>query len=158
MTLPEIHNRELATYCHYLFRAVDGIVEKLEGLDEHQLNWRPPADNANSLYVLAVHTVANVEEAIFQALGGAPVARDRDAEFAAAGPAADTLQARWAALRERIWTRLAALPPTILEQECIHPRRGPMPGRELLLVTIRHAAEHHGHAELTRDLLLAKEK
>jgi hypothetical protein len=158
MTLPEIHDREIAAFCRYLFDSVDGIVECLEGLDAQQLNWRPPAASANSLYVLAVHTMANVEEAILQVLCDQPVARDRDAEFVAAGPSAGALRDRWSALREAVWTGLAALPPTFLDQEYVHPRRGPMPGREVLLVTTRHAAEHWGHAELTRDLLLAKEK
>ncbi|MCB0140064.1 MAG: DUF664 domain-containing protein, partial [Caldilineaceae bacterium] len=36
-----------------------------------------------------------------------------------------------------------------------HPRRGQMSGRAILMVVMRHAAEHMGHAELTRDLLYA---
>ena len=158
MSLPEIHNREVAAFCRYLFGSIDSILECLDGLDAHQLNWRPPAANANSLYVLAVHTMANAEEAILKVLCAQPIPRDRDAEFVAAGPAAAALQARWAALREAIWTGLAALPPTFLDQEYVHPRRGPMPGRQILLVATRHAAEHWGHAELTRDLLPAGEK
>jgi hypothetical protein len=36
-----------------------------------------------------------------------------------------------------------------------HPRRGPLSGREILIVVARHAAEHLGQAELTRDLMKA---
>jgi hypothetical protein len=44
-------------------------------------------------------------------------------------------------------------PEAWLDQHYTHPRRGDMTGREILIKTVRHAAEHLGHAELTRDLL-----
>ena len=49
-----------------------------------------------------------------------------------------------------------ALDDAILDQPFTHPRRGQMSGRAILMVVIRHAAEHMGHAELTRDLIRAK--
>ncbi|MBN1310607.1 MAG: hypothetical protein JXB30_04240 [Anaerolineae bacterium] len=36
-----------------------------------------------------------------------------------------------------------------------HPRRGQMAGRAELIIVARHAAEHMGQAELTRDLLFS---
>jgi hypothetical protein len=38
-----------------------------------------------------------------------------------------------------------------------HPRRGAISGREILIVVARHAAEHLGQAELTRDLWKARQ-
>ena len=41
------------------------------------------------------------------------------------------------------------------ERAEIHPRRGVLTGREVLLIVARHATEHLGRAELTRDLAKA---
>ncbi len=49
-----------------------------------------------------------------------------------------------------------AVPPEALLAPHHHPRRGWSTGREILLIVARHAAEHLGQAELTRDLLLAQ--
>ncbi len=57
-----------------------------------------------------------------------------------------------------IETALASLPAGALEGERRHPRRGPLTGRELLLVVTRHAAEHWGEAQLTLNLLKARSR
>ncbi len=148
-------NRELAAYAGFICRSIDRIVACLDGLDEAQRNWRPPAPQTNSLYLLAIHTMANAEENILGTLCGQPIERRRDDEFTAWGTAAVDAEARWHDLRERLTAALSALDPTELERERTHPRRGSLTGREVLLVVARHAAEHQGHAELTRDLLRA---
>lgn len=45
-----------------------------------------------------------------------------------------------------------------LEQEYLHPRRGPLIGWAILLIVARHAAEHWAHAKLTRDLLAVQRR
>ena len=45
-----------------------------------------------------------------------------------------------------------------LDRERVHPRRGLLTGREILIVVARHAAEHLAHAELTRDLLMTADR
>jgi hypothetical protein len=155
MSYGQFPNRELAAYAGFICRSIDRIVVCLNGLDEGQLNWRPPGPQTNSLYLLAIHTMANAEENILGTLCGQPIERRRGDEFAVWGTAAADAEARWRDLRERLTAALGTLDPTELEREREHPRRGSLTGREVLLVVARHAAEHQGHAELTRDLLRA---
>lgn len=146
---------EVAAYQRYIFSSIDRLIGCLSGLDERGLTWRPPAEQTNSLYALAVHTLANTEENLLGMLCGQPVARDRDAELAARGRSPREVEDRWRDLRGRLARALSDLPPPRLEEIVPHPRRGGIVGREVLLVVARHCAEHLGQAELTRDLLLA---
>ena len=155
MDEPALNNLEVAAAARILTDTLTLLLACLDGLDPDQLNWRPPVEGGNSVYILAVHTVANVEESVIEVLGGEPVGRIREQEFVAQGASADALHARWAALQPRLRATLAALTPAALAREYRHPRRGPMRGRDVLLRVVRHAAEHLGHAELTRDWLKA---
>ena len=141
-------------FWRYIVGSLDRLVALLDGLSADELDWRPPAPEANSLYTLAIHTLGNAEENLLETLGGQPIGRDRAGEFAARGDEAP-VTARWAALRPRLAETLAALPPGALDSTYQHPRRGAISGRDILLVVARHAAEHLGQAELTRDLLRA---
>lgn len=142
---------EAAIFWRYSASSITRLVELAATLDKGGLIWCPPAPDTNSIYALAMHTMGNAEENILETLCGRPVGRQRDAEFARAGGAAD-VRARWQDLGPRLNTALAALTPGTLERECPHPRRGTISGREVLIVVARHAAEHLGQAELTRDL------
>ena len=146
-------DREASTLRHEIVTMLERVVATLDGLDEASMNWRPPAAGANSLHVVAVHTLANAEENICHAICGDAVERRRDEEFATAGAPAVPLRERWAELRTRIEACLSGLTDTDLGEERRHQRRGMLPVREFLLITLRHAAEHAGQAELTRDLL-----
>ena len=147
-------NREIASFHRFITGSLDRLVMLVGELDEAGLNWRPPASNTNSLYALATHTLGNAEENILQTLCGRRVSREREAEFAARGASAAVAE-RWRALRADLTEAMAALTSADLDREIAHPRRGALTGREALLVVARHAAEHLGQAELTRDLLLA---
>ena len=146
---------ETLIFWRYIASSLDRLVGCLDGLSKAQLNWRPDAPGANSLYALATHTLGNAEENLLQTLVGQPVVRDRDGEFAAQGASAQALVARWATVRAVLAARLADLPAGALDVAYTHPRRGTITGREILIVVARHAAEHLGQAELTRDLLRA---
>lgn len=148
-------SREITSFAGFICRSIDRLVLCLDGLDAQGLNWRPPAEGANSLSVLAAHTMANAEENILGTLCGQRAKRTREQEFAVRAESAEALRERWLQLRERIEAALAALPATELDRERRHPRRGPLSGREVLIIVARHAAEHQGQAELTRDLLRA---
>ena len=52
-------------------------------------------------------------------------------------------------------TALRGLPPEAMDRTFDHPVFGPLTGREVLMVMMRHTAEHLGHVELTRDLIVA---
>jgi nucleoside 2-deoxyribosyltransferase len=143
------------TLWRFITSSVQRLLACLEGLDEAALNWRP-LPNANSMYILATHIIGNIEETVLGLICGQSVVRDRDAEFAATGHDAASLQMRWQQLEAQITPQLAHLTPADLDQVRLHPRRGPLTCWEILIVVARHAAEHLAHAELTRDLLLAR--
>jgi hypothetical protein len=148
-------NAEIELLGRKILEHVDRILACTEGMDGDALNWKP-AQNTNSLWVLATHMMGNVTQNILVVLGGAPDTRDRDAEFAASGSSGEELRVHWAELRPRLERRLSELSGELLDKEYEHPRRGRMSGRELLINAATHAGEHVGHAELTRDLYRAK--
>ena len=78
------HTREIDIYWHKISGTVDEIVACLEGVGSDDLDWSP-LDDANSLYVLATHTMGNVRHNLLNGLCGLPVSRDRDAEFVVEG-------------------------------------------------------------------------
>ena len=152
MVVTESERRELNFLTDSLLLRLDRIVACLEGLDDRGLNWRPTPEGTNSLSVIVMHTLGNAEENVLEMLCGEPVGRDRDAEFAASGESEAELQERWRSLRERLQSCLAGLAPEDMGREFEHTRRGVMTGREVMLITISHAAEHIGEAELTLNL------
>ncbi|HVA90337.1 MAG TPA: DinB family protein [Chloroflexota bacterium] len=156
MNQPVGISRLLNAYAETIRESISGVIACLDGLDAEQVNWRPNVEGANSLWVLAVHVVANAEQAILSLLGGAPDTRDREAEFAAQSQSPDAARDHWATALEGMRATILGLTPADLEREYTHPRRGVMSGHQLLLLVIQHASEHRGHAGLTRDLLLAR--
>jgi hypothetical protein len=136
---------------------VDRIVACTDGRTTEQINMVPPVAGTNSLLVLAVHTMANVEEAILQGVLGNDVQRDRDSEFLASGSSPDEVAHRWGSLRPRLQAAMENISESQLKETFEHPRRGVMTGRQLLLVTATHASEHVGHAEITRDWIASQE-
>jgi uncharacterized damage-inducible protein DinB len=146
---------ELDYFWGFISRSIERIIACLDGLSEEEMNWRP-IENANSLYVLVTHTLGNVEENILGLLCGQTVHRIRDEEFAARGRSMETILVKWRDLQGRIILGLQDLPEGELEHKREHPRRGQLSGREVLIVVARHAAEHMGQAELTRDLLFVE--
>jgi hypothetical protein len=149
-----IANPEVAAYWRGIAGSLDRFMEVAGGIDPAGLHWRPSAPATNSVAVLAIHTLGNAEENILEILGGEPVHRRRDEEFLDRELSQDDLRQRWTRLRPRLEAALTAITAENLERERSHPRRGTLSGRDVLLLVARHAAEHLGQAELTRDLYL----
>ncbi len=141
-------------YADSITGSIERIIACMDGLNAEHLNWKPTAQDTNSLYILAVHTMANAEQTVLGVLGGETIDRNRDEEFLATGDSADWIQQRWSALKPKLETALANLPQEALDKQYEHPRRGSISGYQALLITATHAAEHVGHAEVTRDLLI----
>ena len=99
--------------------------------------------------------LANVEENVLGTLCGRHVECDREAEFGPEAVTVATSTARWALLRAEMHAALDLLDGEALAAAIDHPRRGRLSGREVLLVAARHASEHAGEAELTRNLVRA---
>ncbi|MEX2314637.1 MAG: DinB family protein [Thermomicrobiales bacterium] len=143
---------EAASFWHYISSSLGRLVQLAETIAPDGLHWSPPASSTNSIAVLAVHTLGNAEENILQTLCGQTMGRSRAGEFVERLSTADELLERWQDLRPRLESALAQLSAFDMDNERLHPRRGAIPGREVLIVVARHAAEHLGQAELTRDL------
>ena len=145
-------DNEVVMYWGYIKSSVDRMLRCLEGLDEADLNWKP-LDNANSLYVITIHTIANIEFNILGVLCQQNIVRHREEEFKARGSSAAPILQKWLDVQDSIAAHLVNLASADLDKEYVHPRRGKITGRDLMITVARHAAEHVGHAELTRDLL-----
>jgi hypothetical protein len=147
--------RETVAAAGFLCRSIGRIVGCLKGLTEEEGQWKPTAPGTNSLCALAWHTMANAEENVLGTLCGGDVPREGEAEFDDAALSVEAVQVRWRELEPRLRDGLAELNPARLSGEVTHPRRGTLSGFEVLVVALRHAAEHMGQAELTRDLVVA---
>jgi hypothetical protein len=148
-----VADREVAKFRDDLVWVLRHVVETLDGLEVSELNWRPPAKDANSLLVIATHTLGAAEAHVLQLLAGQEIDRVRASEFAVSGDAAP-LRARLGVVSERIAAVLDGLAPGELDRERPTPG-GPSTGREVLLWAMVHASGHHAVAQLTRDLILA---
>lgn len=146
--------REAEEFWRFISGSLDRLFELVETLSQPLLLWKPPAPEANSILVLARHTLGNAADNILSTLAGESIARDREAEFGA-GMDRGKLLARWRSLRPELESRMKRLTRDQLAADLTHPRRGAIVGREVLIVVARHAAEHLGQAELTRDLGVA---
>jgi len=78
-------NNELTAYAESLRGRLELVIAAVRGLDAAQLNWRPPVDGANSVWVLATHTAGNARAWILGIACGRDLGRDRPAEFASSG-------------------------------------------------------------------------
>lgn len=148
---------EVASFWRFIVSSLDRLMAIVGGCSVDELNYRPPVEGANSLLVLGIHTLSNAQENILRLLCGEPVERVRDAEFDAVANEDNVPIAWWPDLRKALERALSSVPAGDLDRVFDHPRREPMLGREILIVVARHAAEHLGQAELTRDLALAAE-
>jgi hypothetical protein len=134
-----------------LFEEVERVLRAADGLDATQLSWAPRTKGANSLLVLAAHTVGAAERHVVRSIGGGEVTGTRDEEFVARGDMAP-IRARWDAVRRKIVETIDSMPPGRLDDAVPKPSRiRTIHG--VLVHAVAHAAEHAGQAELTRDLI-----
>jgi HAMP domain-containing protein len=142
---------EARVYWRYISSSIDRLVTLAMEAPAEVISWEPPAAGANSILGLTRHTLANAEENILGLVLGHPVNRLREDEFAAKG-SVEAVATAWNTLREELDRDLVAVTEREVSGTVRHPRRGELARREVLLVVARHAAEHLGQAELTRDL------
>jgi uncharacterized damage-inducible protein DinB len=148
-----------------LSRQIRSILERvcacLDGLSEAQLNWRPPVDGGNSLYVVATHTLGNARAFVLGIACGRPLERDRPAEFRASGRDAAGLTAQGRRLSDEIEAALAGLSASDLDRRLVPAQSLWGEGevqeisvREAILHVVEHASIHLGQLQITRDLAL----
>jgi hypothetical protein len=140
----------------YVDRAIDGMAGIVVGLGDDLANQRPDLPWANSPYAILCHSLGVMEFWGGYVVAGRQVTRDRAAEFTASGPVADLIGTAERAKRQ-FRADVATAEPSA-------PPRGSRSGMrpdELELLTQGHAllhvleevTQHHGQAELTRDIL-----
>lgn len=134
-----------------LIHEVERVLSAAEAVDPAQRSWTPSANGANSLLVLAAHTVGAAERHVVRSIGGGEVSGTREQEFAA-NTDLPTIRARWEKVRRRVVAAFAGLPVARLDEELTEASRS-RTIHGLLVHAVTHAAEHAGQAELTRDLL-----
>lgn len=154
---------ELDTYSRELTLLLGRLCRLVDGLSASELNWRPPAPEANSLYVIATHVLGNAEAWVLGIICGQDVHRDRDAEFRASGTDPAPLIERAKRLSEEMSRALQALPASALDESRrpAPPLLGIGPAEELtvrqaLMRVLVHALMHVGQMQITRDLALAQ--
>jgi hypothetical protein len=135
---------------------LSGLHERLrkaiDGLDRATLD-RVPTEGANSIAVLVTHAIGSEMGWLHLAAGRAH-ARDRASEFVVRGRAPaellDALDHAGAAAKDLIEVAFGAGLETLRER----PNARPVTVSYCLTDAIAHTAEHVGHAELTRQLLV----
>jgi Protein of unknown function (DUF664) len=144
-------------YAFFVDRAIDGMTAIVGELGDALACVRPDLPGANSTYVILHHCLAVLDYWGGHVVAGREVRRDRDAEFTASGPVAALIAAAAAAKRQFAEDLATAKPAA-------RPRRPPLastwhgPAKtqgHALLHLLQELAQHHGQAELTRDMLLA---
>lgn len=140
----------------FINQTLDGMLRIAEELGDERINRRPNVPEANSPYVILTHCVGLTRYWIGEILAGRPSHRDRDAEFSASGTVAE--------LRQAVHDLQAQLPADIAQVQGDQPIAHPLSERHqhfkerrqgaVLLQCYRELTQHHGHLDLTRDLLL----
>lgn len=148
------------TLTSYVDHAVDQLAAIVASLGDDLANQRPDLPGANSPYVILTHCLGVMAYWGGHVVAGRDVARDRAAEFTAAGPVAGLVAAAEQAKRQFRADALTADPQA-------PPRRPPARRRpdvlearsqgHALLHVVEELYQHLGQAELTRDLLLARD-
>ena len=140
----------------YINGALDGMVQIVEDLGDERVNRRPNnMPNTNSPCAILTHCVGLTRYFIGTALSGRQVPRDRDAEFRAQGTVAEIRQA----VRELQSHIQDDLTHARGDQPCAFPDAVRPPHRtwtqgRFVLQCYKELAQHHGHMELTRDVML----
>ena len=143
---------------HFLVaRHLERMTDIVAELGDELANTVPSLTGANSAYAIVFHSCGMLEWWTRESILGRPVHRDRAAEFAASGTVA-SLQAR---VRQVIEQLDEDLPLIDLDA----PLRGTYAdyggtpiaasARGALLHVLEELAQHHGHLEITRDLVQA---
>jgi hypothetical protein len=142
----------------FIDQALDALGAVVEGLGDELVNRRPDLPGANSPFALATHCAGVMEFWAGHVIAGRTVERDRDAEFEAAGPAADAVAALERA-RRQLHIDLAGFASAQAPRRPLPPVDAALPlGRSqggALLHVYEELAQHLGQLEVTRDILRA---
>jgi len=154
-----IASDERTVYAGLLRGALEAIAQTVDEMSEGDLDIHL-IETASSAAQLANHVVGAVRGYALGVGCGLDVERDRAAEFAAQGVPASELSAALRALADDIDAGMSSVDPAVFNEITVPEQSvfGAAPTREVsrreaLVSSIRHAGEHLGHLQLTRDIL-----
>lgn len=137
-------------------RHLDRMVAVVEELGDDLVNATPEFPGANSPFQIVFHCCGMLEWWTREAVLGIDAGRDRDAEFTASGSVPE-LMARVDGVRRQLRADLAAmdLDGPLRGDPSDHYRDTPIGTsvRGVLLHVLEEIAQHHGHLEITRDVI-----
>ena len=144
-----------------LERHLDQMSAAAAELGDDLVNVAPGPPGANSAYQIVFHCCGMLEWWTRAAILGLEVDRDRDAEFVATGTVAQ-LTARVAAVRTQCVSDLARIEPDApLRGDPSAEYQGTPIGETAagaLMHVFEELAQHHGHLDVTRDLVLSGQR
>jgi hypothetical protein len=133
------------------------MLEIAESLGDDRVNVVPELAGGNSVYQLVFHCCGMLEWWTRESILGQSVGRNRAAEFTASGTVTQ--------LQSRVAQVIAQLADDLPQIDLDAPLRGPyadyggtpiaQSARGALLHVLEELAQHHGHLEITRDVVLA---
>jgi uncharacterized damage-inducible protein DinB len=135
-------------------RVHNEIFKWSEGLSDDQLNWKPPAEDTNSIGNLMSHILGAELFSVVNRVGGQPVNRDRAAEFGNR-VTRDGLVQRRAEVEKRVRETLDKVTEADLDRVVTTPN-GEAPAGRFLIYLISHISGHMGQVIMTRKLLDAQ--
>lgn len=143
---------EIEAYYESITRLRGNILKTLDGLSPEALNWKPTDGEANSLFVLATHSIGSEHGWIFETLARGEKTRNRPAEFFAQADDLIALRTQF----ERVSGETTEIFSQLTEEDMQTTRhnepRGDVTLRWIILHVIEHLSEHLGQMYLTRQL------
>ncbi|MDP9236919.1 MAG: DinB family protein [Chloroflexota bacterium] len=141
--------------------AFSDMRECIAGAPPDALNWRPRADETNSIAVLAVHSLASTRSWLAVALGAPRPERDRPSEFVATAADAAALLAfvdEMAAHCTRLFAAAADIDWNAERKTSARPgdKLERVQAAWALMHAMEHLREHVGQMLLTRQLADAR--
>lgn len=137
--------------------ALDGMLKIAEDLGDARVNQRPNnMAHTSTPFIILTHCVGLTRYWFGAVIAGRPVQRDRDAEFRAQGTVGEIQQAVRALqqeLQEDI-KRVRGDQPAANPEAVRQPHMRTWTQGQFLLQCYKELAQHHGHMELTRDVML----
>lgn len=148
-----------AFFLPFINSALDGMLSIAEELGDDRVNQRPNnMANTSTPFIILTHCVGLTRYWLGAVIVGRPVSRDRDAEFRAQGTVAElrqAVQALQSELQDDInlvqVDQPAANPDVVRQAHMKTWKQG-----QFLLQCYKELAQHHGHMELTRDVMLGR--
>lgn len=139
--------------------AFDGMLKIVEELGDERINQRPNnMANTSTPCMILTHCIGLTRYWFGSVIAGRPVTRDRDAEFRAQSTV-DALRQAVQALQKELqedikrvqFDQSAANPEVVRQAHMKTWKQG-----QFLLQCYKELAQHHGHMELTRDVMLGR--